>query len=106
MNPDVQVALIMAGLPLAGGAVGWLVKHLVGVRRDVRGQGTLLETVREQVQNSHGTNLRDDVDRVLGGIDRLAEQLGTVQLDVSWLRREQLDQAKRLGLLEGAPDGV
>jgi hypothetical protein len=62
--------------------------------------------VREQVQNSHGTNLRDDVDRVLNGIDRLADQMATVQLDVSWIRREQLDQADRLGILEGGSVGV
>lgn len=31
------------------------------------------EQAREQVQNSHKTNLRDDIDRLLEGVERLTE---------------------------------
>ena len=41
----------------------------------VRGQGDELEKVRAQVQNSHSTNLRDDVDRVKVAVDKVAEKL-------------------------------
>jgi len=56
-------------------------------------QGKHLAEVKEQVANAHGTNLRDDLDFIR---DLVLE----LKTDVSWVRREQLDQAHRLALLE------
>ena len=39
------------------------------------GVPALLETVRSQVQNSHRTNLRDDVDTVIETVDTLSRRL-------------------------------
>lgn len=39
------------------------------------GVPALLETVRSQVQNSHSTNLRDDVDTVIETVDTLSRRL-------------------------------
>ncbi|MGO1320984.1 MAG: DUF2746 domain-containing protein [Galactobacter sp.] len=39
------------------------------------GVPALLETVRSQVQNSHETNFRDDLDQVKIGIDRLTRDV-------------------------------
>lgn len=39
------------------------------------GVPALLETVRAQVQNSHRTNLRDDVDTVIETVDTLSRRL-------------------------------
>lgn len=67
-----------------------------------KAHGRRLDAITEQVQNSHNTNLRDDIDRVIAGLDRVDERVATVGMDVAWLRREQLDQAHRLALLEDA----
>lgn len=39
------------------------------------GVPALLETVRSQVQNSHSTNLRDDVDGVIAAVGKISKKL-------------------------------
>lgn len=55
-------------------------------RRDIR-------HVKEQVTNSHTTNLRDD-------ITAIADRVDLVLLDTSWMRREQADLTHRVSRLE------
>lgn len=87
MSAEVQVALITTGVPVVAGGVAWLIKHLLGVTR-------LLGEVKEQVQNSHGSNLRDD-------LDFIRDVVLDVKQDVAWVRRDHMDLTHRVVLLEG-----
>lgn len=80
------VALIYAGLPLLGGGVAWFVKHLLTVRR-------VLGAVNDQVTNSHGTNLRED-------LDFIRDLVLDVKADTAWVRRDHIDLVKRVEKLE------
>jgi hypothetical protein len=84
----VVIALITVGVPTLGAGVGWLVKHLIGVRR-------VLGIVNEQVTNSHGSNLRDD-------LDFMRDVLLDVRADMTWVRRDHIDLTKRVKRLEDA----
>jgi uncharacterized membrane protein len=95
-DPQVVSSFIVAGFALVGVLAGLIVPRLHRNTRELKAQAGTLESVREQVQNSHGTNLRDD-------LDFIREVLLETRTDVAWIRREQLDQARRLVLLEGAP---
>jgi hypothetical protein len=53
-----------------------------------------LSEVREQVANSHGTNLRDD-------LDFIRDVVLDVRADMSWVRRDHIDLTKRVELIEG-----
>ena len=57
MSPDVQVAIITTLGAVIVGLLGYLGVAHAGLRRDAK-------ATREQVQNSHSTNLRDDLDDV------------------------------------------
>lgn len=50
--------------------------------------------VKEQVSNSHGTNLRDD-------LDFIRDLVLDVRADIGWVRRDHLDLTHRVTLLEG-----
>lgn len=89
-----MVAFITSGFALVGTLAALIVPRQ-------RRQGRQLELVREQVQNSHGTNLRDDIDALAHRMDMLLEGMSTLRLDVTWLRREQVDVESRLTNLEG-----
>ncbi|MGW3336216.1 DUF2746 domain-containing protein [Streptomyces sp. NPDC001009] len=103
MSPDVQVAAVSAG--------GMITVALVGVLVElVRRQGTALAEVREhtqeardQVANTHTTNLRDDLDRVISGLDRVlvgqarhSRDIRDLRADLSHERAERLAVAERL----------
>jgi len=87
-STGILIALITVGVPLVGAAVGWLVKHLLGVTRK-------LDEVKSQVSNDHGSNLRED-------LDFIRDVLLETRSDVAWMRREQLDQARRITYLEAS----
>jgi len=53
-----------------------------------------MAVVKEQVANSHGTNLRDD-------LDFIRDLVLDVKTDVAWVRRDHLDLSHRVALLEG-----
>lgn len=70
-------------------------------------QHKTMAEVKEQVANSHSTNLRHDVDRVIHGMDELkqmahaqATALNNMRLDMGWERRERIDLAGRVSRLE------
>ncbi len=86
MSTEVVVALISTGLPLLAGGIAWLVRHLMGVTR-------ILGEVKEQVANSHGTNLRDD-------LDLIRDLVMEVRADSAWVRRDHIDLEVRVSRLE------
>lgn len=54
-----------------------------------------MAVVKEQIANSHGTNLRDD-------LDFIRDLILDVKSDVGWVRRDHTDLVHRVALLEGA----
>lgn len=99
LDPTVQVAAVT-------GAFGLLTLLLEGLRRQNKKLGKVAEhseAARHQVQNSHTTNLRDDVDRVLDRLDEvLAGQtrhdkaIDGLRRDLGHEREERLAVSERL----------
>ncbi|MFF4528191.1 hypothetical protein ACFY1P_02865 [Streptomyces sp. NPDC001407] len=103
LEPSVQVAFVSAGGAITVALVGVLVEL-------VRRQGTALAEVREhaqeareQVSNDHSTNLRDDVDRVIRGLDRVLDgqtqhsrDIAALRTDLAHERTERLAVSERL----------
>ncbi|MFE5971385.1 DUF2746 domain-containing protein [Streptomyces sp. NPDC056460] len=101
IDPAVQVALVSAGGVVTAALVGVLVEL-------VRRQGTALAEVREhaqeareQVSNDHATNLRDDLDRVIAGLDRVLEGQARHSRDIRDLRADLAhERTERLAVSE------
>lgn len=88
---EIAVAIIGSCGLVAAAVVPHMLRH-----------GRQLEAVREQVQNSHtATNLRDDIDRALHGIDHLIDSVGLIRTDMAWERRERQDLSRRIERIEG-----
>lgn len=66
LDPTVQVAVI-------SGAFALLIALISMCGELVRRSHKTLHAVREQVQNSHSTNLRDDIDRIGSLVERVLE---------------------------------
>lgn len=96
MSPDVQVSVVTTG--------GMVIVALVGVAIEIlRRQSSALEEVRDQVSNTHDTNLRDDLDRVITGLDTVldrqadhATEIGILRTEVRHERLERLSVSERL----------
>ncbi|MEU9057826.1 DUF2746 domain-containing protein [Streptomyces sp. NPDC048430] len=110
LEPTVQVAAVTAG--------GTVLVTLIGIgaeflRRQTRAINEVREhtqEARDQVANTHSTNLRDDLDSVMFRIDRVLagqerhdtalRQQGTeiagLRSDIAHERRERLAVAERL----------
>ncbi|WP_372407193.1 hypothetical protein [Streptomyces luteireticuli] len=102
-DSSIQVALVSAGGAVTAALVGVIVEL-------VRRQGAALAEVRdhaqearEQVSNDHSTNLRDDLDRVIRGLDRVLDgqaqhsrDIAALRTDLTHERTERLAVAKRL----------
>lgn len=100
------IALIYAGFGLVGVLATLVVPRLHAQKKELR-------AVREQVQNSHKTNLRDDIDRVIGLAESLVEgqarhegllqlhgtALTNLRTDLAWERRERMDLSHRVDAL-------
>jgi hypothetical protein len=103
MEPGVQVALVTAGGTVAVAAIGVFAELL-------RRQTATLSEVRDQVSNTHDTNLRDDLDAVMFRIDRVIDnqerhgealdrhgrELSSLREEVAHERRERLSVEERL----------
>ncbi|MFI2673997.1 DUF2746 domain-containing protein [Streptomyces albidoflavus] len=103
LPPATQAAVVSAGGAVLVALVGVLVEL-------VRRQGTAIAEVREhaqeardQVSNTHTTNLRDDLDRVIAGLDRVLDgqaehgrDIRELRVDLSHERAERLAVAERL----------
>lgn len=103
LEPTVQVAAITAGGTVAVALVGVVVELL---RRQSKAISTVAEhaaEARDQVANTHSTNLRDDLDAVAYRIDRVlelqerhSEDIAALRQDIAHERRERLAVAERL----------
>lgn len=63
--------------------------------------GRVQAEIRDQVSNSHGTNLRDDLDHVRDLVMGVHEELLNLRTDAAWERRERTDLTRRIERLEG-----
>ncbi|MFJ9158678.1 DUF2746 domain-containing protein [Streptomyces griseoviridis] len=94
IDPSVQVALVSAGGAVTAALVGVLVEL-------VRRQGRVMGEVREHVANTHQTNLRDDLDRVVDGMSRVLEGQADHAEELAHLRREMAhERVERLAVAE------
>lgn len=88
LDPQVQSATITGGVTLTVALLGVCAEMLRRQKKalyEVKGHA---EAACEQVQNSHGTNLRDDLDRVMDGLDQLLEGQRQHTKDITGLREE------------------
>jgi hypothetical protein len=104
----VVVALIAAAAAVGGPVVALWANHRV-VKGKLDEQSVKLEEVRHNVSNDHRTNLRDDVDAALAGIERVETFLSQLGANATRLRRDvhvvmgrQADHEAASGLLVGA----
>ncbi|MFF3249745.1 DUF2746 domain-containing protein [Actinacidiphila glaucinigra] len=103
MDPNVQVALVGAGGTVTValiGIVAELLRRQAGALAEVREHA---REARDQVSNTHSTNLRDDLDSVMSRIDRVIDaqevhgrELAGLREDIAHERRERLAVAERL----------
>src|SRR5881392_1484492 len=98
MDPSVQVAIITSLF----GLITLLATHMLKSHK-------AMNQVKEQVMNSHSTNLRDDVTTVLNKLDRVihiqdkhTDDISLLRLDVSWNRHEMRDLSRRVHNIEEA----
>jgi hypothetical protein len=93
-NPTVIAAVIAAVASIVTALLGlWQRRHLADVRAEVK--------------NSHTTNLREDIDRLIEGVDSLMEgqrrhdaEIAGIRADLRIERRERLALARRVGPVE------
>lgn len=92
LDPTVQVALIGAAVTLLGGAIE-------GVRRKLNSVEEHAHAARAQVQNSHKTNLRDDMDRLHDDVREVLEAVKRQGSEISGLRRDlRVEREERMQL--------
>ena len=73
VDPEIVVALIVQA--------GVLGSALLSQNRKLRTIGEDAREARDQTANSHGTNLRDDLDRIEGKVDRTAADVRALHDD-------------------------
>ncbi|ATI18965.1 hypothetical protein KGG85_gp25 [Streptomyces phage Tefunt] len=103
LEPSVQVALVTAGGTVCVALVGVMVELLrrqAGALNEVREHA---QEARDQVANTHTTNLRDDIDSLMHRLDRVIDaqevhgrELSALREDIAHERRERLAVAERL----------
>lgn len=101
MDPTVQVAVIAGSFSLIPLAFNELRQRKQ--TRHLARQDQHLDQIRHQVQNSHETNMRDDIDRVARGVDTLVEgqrqhskDIADLHEDMRMERTERIAVANRL----------
>lgn len=87
MTAELWVAVWVALIGFVGVVVAAVV-NAAGQRRRQVEQGRKLDQIRGQVENSHGTNLRDDLDSLAGQLQRVASYVGDTRADLGLLRSE------------------
>jgi hypothetical protein len=101
LDPDVQVALVGLVGTLGVALLGLIAE---GVRRQHKALGEVREHAaasREQVQNSHKTNLRDDMDRMHADVRQVLEVTRSHGYELGHLRRDlQHERTERAALSE------
>jgi len=88
LAPEVLVAFITSGFGLVGVLAGYIVPNMFKQRR-------LMSEVREQVANSHSTNLRDDLDHVRDLLYKVIDGQAQFREDLAIERRERISGDER-----------
>ena len=83
MTEGIWVALITAVAGIVGIAIQQARQH-----KRTKAQSETLEVVRSQVQNDHGTNLRDDVDRVTDAVNRIEQSVSYIASELQGIRKD------------------
>jgi hypothetical protein len=91
VDPLLQVALIGGAASVLCALIGLFGVIIPKIHHNTAS----LTEVREQVSNTHGSNLRED-------IDFIRDVVLDVRADVAWVRRDHLDLSKRVDRLEDA----
>lgn len=90
MDPALQVAIVTSGFGFAAVALAEV--------RQFR-QNRRLTQIQHQVQNSHETNLREDLDKVIEGIDTLVEGQRRHDGEISGIRDDlRVERQERLAM--------
>lgn len=89
-NPDGWIDLL-SQIFLIIGAIAVAVIPSVYAARNHKG----IKEVVFQTKNAHGTNLRDDLDRVLARLDELSKFINEISRGVSGLRSDLIDEEGR-----------
>lgn len=71
-----------------------------GVMERLEEHATDISAIRKQVENSHSTNLRDDLDRLHASVDNLGERLNESAADRKQLHLTDDEIVTRLARLE------
>jgi hypothetical protein len=91
MSDDVFKALILTAGTVITALLGYLGIITTATRRHAR-------AARDQVQNSHPTNLRDDLDEKFRGLTSLVttavRDIGGIKSDIREVRREAADDRR------------
>lgn len=96
MTPDLGVAVVSTLGTVVVAVLGLLAEAL---RRHYRVISELRENTREareQVKNSHGTNLRDDIDDLHVDVRQILTEMGRFRDDLALEREERLEVSRRL----------
>ncbi|AVO22508.1 hypothetical protein PBI_PAEDORE_25 [Streptomyces phage Paedore] len=105
-----QVALVTAGGTVAVTLIGTLVELLRRQNNAINEVRENAQEARDQVANTHSTNLRDDLDRVIDGLEAVlagqarhdealrqhGREIGGLRTDLAHERAERLAVAERL----------
>lgn len=98
LDPIVQVAFVSGGF----GLLSLIVSEL-----RLRKQAGQIGEISEQVKNSHETNLRDDVDRVLSGVETLVEAQRRQGQDITGIREDvRMERTERVALSDRLDDHI
>ena len=92
LTESVQVSLIGSGGLVLVAIVGLL--GGIQLKRQKK-LSSAVEVVRDQVQNDHGTNLRNDLDRVSQSVSFLDHTVEEVRTDIQWIREHLMLQSRR-----------
>ncbi|MGW6600615.1 DUF2746 domain-containing protein [Streptomyces sp. NPDC055036] len=103
VEPAANVALITTGGTIAVALIGALVEMVRRQRSAIEEVRENAQEARDQVSNTHTTNLRDDLDdlradvrEVLRILGQHTEEIGGVREDLRQERRERLAVSDRL----------
>jgi L-asparaginase/Glu-tRNA(Gln) amidotransferase subunit D len=103
MEPTVQVALVSTGGTILVTLIGVVVEMLRRNRKALTEVQENVQVARDQVANSHSTNLRDDMDslhddvrEVLDVLRQHGKEIGGLREDLRQERVERLAVADRL----------
>ena len=107
LDPTVQAAIVTGIFGFLVTVAGLVGKMLVRQRAELAEVREHAAAARYQVQNSHTTNLRDDLDKVIEGVQQLLDgqkdhqlSISDLRVDLAWERRERMDLAHRVARLD------